>query len=204
MARFPVLGVTGGIGCGKSEVGRILRDLGVPLLDADEVAHRMLRPGTATCEAIVQAFGPDARGPDGGIDRARVAARVFANAEDRAALNRIVHPPVLREIRAWVAERRDREPLAVIVPLLYEVDVVEPWNAVVCVAARPEIARQRLRDRGWSDEEIERRLAAQWPLDEKARRADFVIWNNGTLDDLEHEVRTMWSNVMERSAGHDR
>lgn len=199
MVRAPAIGVTGGLGCGKSEVGRLLSARGVAVLDADAVAHRLLAPGTPTQKALVDRFGTRVLEADGQVDRTWLAEKVFGSSEERADLNAIMHPPVLDEIRQWVAERRGRLPLAVLVPLLYEVGLVDPWDAVLCVAANVDVAHARLRLRGWSDAEIGQRLAAQWPLAEKVRRADAVIWNNGTKAELAVAVEKTWNELSERS-----
>jgi len=198
-ARYPAIGITGGIGCGKSEVGRLLAERGVAVLDADEVARRQLEPGTPVHAALRRRYGAPVQAPDGTLDRAWLARRVFGDAAEREALNALVHPPVLGAIRTWVAERRAQGPVAVQVPLLFEVGLVDPWDAVVCVAADAAVVQQRLRARGWSDEEARQRLAAQWPLEEKMRRADYVIWNNGSLAELAAAVERIWNELRERS-----
>lgn len=194
-----VLGITGGVGCGKSSVGRLLERLGARVLDADDVARRQLDPGSEAYDAVVARF-PESRGPDGRLNRPRIAARVFADAGDRDALHAAVHPAVLREMRAWVREHRGAGPLAAIVPLLYEVGFTDPWDAVLCVAADPAVVADRVRARGWTAGEAARRQASQWPLDEKIRRADFVIWNNGSQAELEADVKRVWQELRKRSA----
>lgn len=199
MKRFPAIGITGGIGCGKSEVGRLLSGHGVAVLDADDVVHRMMEPGTPTHAALIARFGARVAGPDGRIDRPWLARLVFESAGEREALHAILHPPVLAALRKWVEERRAQGPVAVQVPLLFEVGFRDPFDAVICVAAEPGVVRERLKSRGWSDREMQSRLAAQWPLEEKMRRADVVIWNNGTLAELAAAVEQAWNELRERS-----
>lgn len=199
MAVQRALGVTGGIGCGKSEVARLLRAQGVPVLDTDDVAHDVLLAGTQVHRAVVERFGAAVLGADGEIDRARLGAAVFGDAGARETLNRIVHPVVMRETEAWLAARAPGAASAVVVPLLYEVGWLAPWRKIVCVAASEDVARQRLRARGWSDEEIDRRRGAQWPVEDKVRKADYVIWNEGSLAALADEVSRVWRQFSERS-----
>lgn len=187
------LGITGGIACGKSEVGRILTRRGVPVLDADDVAHRLLQPGTAVHRRVIRAFGPGVVGSGGSIDRTRLGAVIFADGKARERLNRIVHPAVRRERDRWLADMRHRHAaVAVIVPLLFEVGATKDWDAVICVAARRADMIARLRKRGHTATEAVRRIRAQWPLKRKIERSDYVIWNLGTRRELERAtLRTL-------------
>lgn len=183
-----VLGVTGGVGCGKSEVGRILERHGFAVCDADHLAHDAIAPGGEAYAAVVRRFGPQIVGPDGAIDRAALARIVFGDAAALADLNALTHPPARRALRRWLDGLPPDRDAAALVPLLFEAGWTDSWTAVICVAARTEIVRERLFRRGWSEEEIRRRIAAQWPLEEKIRRAGHVVWNNGTLTELEQNV----------------
>jgi len=151
------------------------------VLDADEVAHDVMRPGTAVARAVARAFGTDMMGPDGAPDRTRLAARVFADPAARARLNALVHPAVLRRCRAWrAAQRRVRKPSLTIVPLLFEVGETADWDAVGCIAARRDTILRRLRARGLNARDAAARLRAQWPVRKKSAAADWTIWNDGT------------------------
>lgn len=194
------IGLTGGIGCGKSEAARMLRSIGVPVRDADAVVHALLAPGTNVYRRVVQRFGRDVLKRNGRIDRRGLGRRIFASQREREALNAIVHPAVRREIDRWLAVQRLRGRRAVaVVPLLYEVGWLEPWDAVVCVTAPRDVVLQRLKQRGLNRSEARARLAAQWPVAEKARRADYVIRNSGTLRDLRRDVLKVWKDIRERS-----
>lgn len=188
------VGWTGGIACGKTTAATILAEgLGVAVLDTDRVAHDLMEPGTAVYRRVAEHFGPSVIGPDGRIDRRGLGARVFEAPEQREALNRMVHPAVRRAWREWLAERaRCGEPGVVVIPLLFETGAAEEWDAVVCVAAADETMMRRLLDRGWTEEEARRRIAAQWPVEEKVRRADYVIWNDGDLAALRDRVFETW------------
>lgn len=194
--RTVVVGLTGGIGAGKSTVAGILRNHGVAVLDTDDVARDAIEPGGPAYEAVVRAFGPGVVAGDGAIDRDALADRVFRSDEDRARLNAIVHPAVREVWERWMAERRQAgESAVVVIPLLFEVGATEGWDAILCVTADEEIALERLRARGWTDGESRRRMAAQWAPAEKRDRSDFSIENNTTLDHLEREVMETWRRM---------
>lgn len=199
------IAVTGGPGCGKSAVAQILRHDGVPVLDADDVARDVVAPGGRVLAAIADRFGGAVIGPDGALDRRRLAGMVFGDAPALAALNEIVHPPVRAAMRQWVAEQRAAgRACAGVIPLLYEVGADGEWDAVICVAAEDGISAARLRARGWTDEEIGRRRAAQLPLAVKRSRADVVIENNGTLEVLAARVRAAWRRILEKESRNGR
>jgi dephospho-CoA kinase len=188
--------LTGGIACGKSEVQRCLEAAGVPVLDTDRVAHEVMEPGGAAYSSVVGRFGKAILEPDGRIDRQRLARRVFAERTALEALNRSVHPHVERRWRAWLAARKaDGESAVVAIPLLFEVGAADGWDAILCVAARRRDVLGRLRQRGLRDEEAQRRLAAQWPIEEKMKRSDAVIMNDGSLAELAQRVRAVWRKI---------
>lgn len=190
--------VTGGIGCGKSEVAGVLARMGVPVLDADVVAREVVKPGGDALAKIARRFGHAVIAADGTLDRAKLASIVFADAAAREALNEIVHPPVRAAMRGWVDEQRAAgRHCAGVIPLLYETGSAGEWNLVVCVSSPDDVNRARLRARGWSDGEIERRRAAQLELEEKKKRADLNIENDGSLETLEARVRSAWNKILE-------
>lgn len=199
--RYPgglVIGVTGGIACGKSEVGRLLARAGVYVRDADQVAHEVMSaPDGAAYAAIVERFGPDVLRDDGAIDRKALGARVFVDQAEREALNAIVHPEVRRIWRAWAAQVvRENQVAAIIVPLLYEVRAEGDMDVVLCVSASPTRVAQRLAKRGLTSDEMKQRIAAQWPLKEKEQRADYVVRNNGTRDELAQATREVLQRIL--------
>ncbi len=177
-----LVGLTGGIATGKSTFAGALRALGVPVIDADELSRSAVARGTRALGAIAEALGPSAIGPDGELDRKRVAALVFADPGARARLEAIVHPAVRAAMRAETERLAAQgHPIAFYdVPLLYETGLERELEAVAVVWAPREAqaARMRARD-GFTEEEIRARLAAQLPIDEKAARADFVVLNDG-------------------------
>jgi len=155
------IGITGGIACGKSEVGRALRRRGVPVLDADRVARDVLRPGRPAYRAVVRRFGRSILRRDGTIDRAALGRIVFDNDAERAALNARVHPAVLRAVGVWLADAtRRRLAAAVIVPLLFETGSESMFDVVVCVGAPRREVLRRLRARGLTSRDADRRICA--------------------------------------------
>ena len=186
-----VLGVTGGIACGKSEVGRILEDLGFDVCDADLVAHGLMKKGTPLFQQLVNFFGNHILSGDGEISRPILGEIVFDNPMQREALNRLVHPVVREALEGWINERhRLGLPGAVLVPLLFEsgMDTLD-LDVVLCVSCPEELVFRRLEQRGLNRVEAERRIDAQMPLEEKERRADFTVPNAGTLQELKEETR---------------
>jgi dephospho-CoA kinase len=177
------IAVTGGIACGKSALARFLQEAGCAIWDADEVVHRLEAPGGVAVQPITNAFGADVLASAGGVDRAALGALVFRDAAALRRLNAILHPLVLADLREWL-ELSGQDIRVAVIPLLFEVGWDRGWDAMVCVTCRPEVQMARLAARGMTPDAARSRLAAQLPLDEKARRATYTLENNGTLDDL--------------------
>ena len=193
------VGLTGGIGSGKSEVTRRLAALGAYVVDADVLAREVVEPGTPGLAAVAAEFGAEVLRPGGSLDRDRLGAIVFADPAARARLNAIVHPLV----GAATAERFAAAPADAIVvhdvPLLVEVGLAAAYDVVLVVAATPETQGSRLvRARGMSADEARSRIAAQAPLADKLAVADFVITNDGSLDDLDRQVQAVWLALQDR------
>jgi dephospho-CoA kinase len=183
--------LTGGIATGKSYVLDRLRLHGVPCLDADDLAHGVMAPGTEATQAIAARFGLDVLDAAGAVDRRKLAPLVFADASARRELEAIVHPPVYRAIeagfRAFGLMGGSR--VAVVgVPLLYETGHAGDFSQVVATTCPPEVQLARLRERGLSKLEASQRVAAQMPAAEKAARADFVIRTDGTFAETDAQV----------------
>lgn len=186
--------VTGGIACGKSLLTAFLRELGLRVLDADDVVHDLEGVGGAAVPALVARFGREILASDGAIDRARLAARVFASAEQRCALEAILFPLVRKRLSAFAAGPASPQaaPPLVVAPLLYEAHFETDYDTVVALVSSPEVQIQRMMEtRGYSREHAEARLAAQMPAAEKAARADYVIVNDSTAAHLRDEARRL-------------
>lgn len=190
MSGMFVLGVTGGIGAGKTTVARALADRGARVLDADRIVRELYRGGRLP-DRIAQRFGPRVRARDGSIDRAALAAAVFNDPAARNDLERIVHPTVRdaieKQLAAWSSERF-RGIVVIDAALLVESKYRYPLDALLVVVASEETRLARLRERGVPEEDARRRMAAQAPDDVKRAAADFVIENDGTLEDLERAL----------------
>ena len=191
------IGLTGGIACGKSEVGRILEREGAQVRDADLLAHEMIRRGRPLFESVVKQFGLEIIGADGEIDRRILGRMVFADAAKRKVLEAMIHPAVIRELREWViGETAQGRNAVAIVPLLFEVGWMDLWDVVVCVAAPENLVVERLKRRGLSEFDARARMAAQMPLEEKIRKARYVIRNDETLDHLKENTRKVWQEIV--------
>ena len=191
--------MTGGIACGKSTVADFWRQWGAEVLDADHVAHALIAPGGECAEAVAREFGARVRAATGGIDRTALGAVVFADPAARERLNRLLHPAVIRRMRAWAdGIRREGRIGVAVVPLLFEAGMEKEWDAVVCVAADEKTMLERLAARGLSPAEAKARIASQWPVREKRTRADRVIENNGSLAELENACRAVWNDLVEQ------
>lgn len=194
-----LLGLTGGIGCGKSEVGRMLRAAGVSLLDTDDVARAVMAPGGPAYADVVARFGEAILRPDGFVDRVKLGQLVFTDAEARTALNRMVHPHVHREWKDWARKEREQDRVAVvIIPLLFEVGADKEVDAVICVTAPEQMVVERLACRGLTPQQVRQRMAAQLPLSEKKKKADYVIENSSTMDALEEETQAIVQTILKK------
>jgi dephospho-CoA kinase len=193
--------LTGGIATGKTHVRRAFAAAGVPTLDADQIARDVVAAGTAAAEDIVRRFGASVRDADGSINRRALAGIVFEDPAARRDLEAIIHPAVYDAVEQWFRSLPAGTPMAAVeIPLLYESGHQGDFDRVVVAACPPEeqvrraIARDRL-----SEAEARARLAAQWPIEEKARRADYVITTTGTEDDTVRQVRDVIASI---ASGH--
>ena len=197
------VGLTGGIGSGKSEVSRRLAAHGAVIIDADVAAREVVAPGTPGLAQVAAAFGPEVLGPDGALDRERLGAMVFRDPALRAKLNAIVHPLV----REWMtaAERAAAEAAAATgrdlivvhdVPLLAESGRADGFDLVIVVDVPPELQVERLvSERGMTPDQARARMAAQAGRDQRLGLADLVIDNSGSLDDLDRRVGEVWAGL---------
>jgi dephospho-CoA kinase len=195
------LALTGGIATGKSHVRATFESLGVPTIDSDVLARKAVEPSTPGFDAVVSRFGREVVAADGSLDRRKLGAVVFADEEARRALEGIVHPEVRRATEAWFAQLQDSDvPFAIAdIPLLYEVDRDRDFDAVIVAACSPALQLRRVMDRDdLSEEDARRRIAAQLPIDEKRRRADYVIWTDLSFEETERQVRRVHQLLRDR------
>lgn len=191
-----VIGLTGGIGAGKSTVAHLFAARGAVIIDADAIAHELQRAGTPVFAAIVGRFGEAVVGADGELDRAALASIVFADAAGRADLNAIVHPAVREEMAERMAAAPADRDIVLDIPLLVESTGRGGMDAVVTVEADPVLRVSRLvRDRGMTVEEAKARIDAQATRAQRVAFADVVIENDTTLDALETAVDAAWAEL---------
>src|SRR5712671_3278966 len=201
-----LIGLTGNIASGKSEVARMLADRGATLIDADVLAREAVRPETQALKDIVKRWGKDILKKDGSLDRAALRQIVFADQNELDALNRIVHPGVTRLRDREIARARERgDPIVVcVIPLLFERNIVEEFDAIILVdAPRPLRLERLVATRGLEETEAMNMIASQMPAELKRARADFVIENDGSLDKLERDVDALWSSLQRNAAGEE-
>jgi dephospho-CoA kinase len=190
-----VIGLTGGIGSGKSTVSAMLAERGAVVVDADAIVRELQQPGTPVFDAMVERFGREIVAADGTLDRAAVADRVFDDPAALADLNAIVHPAVGAEIARRLEELAPTDAVVVLdVPLLVESKNPYPVAGLLVVDVDPEVAVRRLVEhRGMREADVRARMARQASREERLARADHVIDNSGTLDDLAREVEEAWA-----------
>ena len=195
-----LIGLTGGIGSGKSTVARMLASRGAVVLDADVLARDVVEPGTTGFDAVVRRFGDGVVAPDGTLDREALASIVFADDGARDDLEAIVHPEVGRRIADAVATYADTDDVIVVdSPLLIETGAHDRFPMVVVVAASTDVRMGRLVARGMAERDARARMDAQMPMGDKAALADVLLDNDGTLADLERQVDRLWADLRERA-----
>lgn len=190
-----IIGLTGGIACGKSTISDMLYDLGAKVIDADQISHDLTKPGGDGLPAIREAFGSYVFYPDGTLNRNTLADIVFRDTEARDRLNAALHPQIVERMKADIEECRKMGALIVVldVPLLFEAGLQELADIVVCASASEERQMERLKMRdGLSPEQSMRRIQSQWPLKEKERLSDIVVNTDKPQDDLRAEVRKLY------------
>jgi dephospho-CoA kinase len=189
-----ILGITGGVGTGKSAVASILAQLGARVIDCDVIAHYLTSHDPSVLSAIVSTFGSESLTAHGALDRRRLGEIVFADPRLRHQLEQILHPPIAGVVQAnaqWA--KMSAHPLVVVIPLLYEAGMENLVEVVWVVTASREqqVERQLMRD-GLDREQAQKRIDAQLPLEQKKSMADLVIDNSGTLEDLRARVPLHW------------
>jgi len=196
------VGLTGGVACGKSTVAKMFADLGAHIIDADAITHDLYRPGEDVYQELVKRFGPEIVKPDGGLDRQKLATAAFDGGRVEE-LNKIVHPAVLRKQEQWLREIGVKDPYAVALveaALIFEAGAKERFDRMIVVTCKPSQKVARFGRRSGMNEadaraDVERRNKAQMPDEEKARRADFVIDNSGSVEETRHQVQRIYAEL---------
>jgi dephospho-CoA kinase len=185
-----LFGLTGGIGMGKSAAAQILERQGVPIVDTDLLARRIVEPGQPALAEVQRVFGDHLVAPDGQLRRDELARIVFSDPAARQKLESLTHPRIRQlwgqQVELW---RAQNQPVGIVViPLLFETNAEKEFDVTICVACSEVTQRKRLHERGWTPEEITQRIAAQLPIDKKIARADFVAWSEGSLGVLAEQL----------------
>jgi dephospho-CoA kinase len=185
-----VCGLTGGVGMGKSTAAGILRTRGAQVVDTDELARQLVQPGQPALAEIQTQFGKNLVAADGQLRRDELARIVFADAAARKKLEEILHPKIrerwLAQIETWRVE--NHKLAVVVIPLLFETKAESHFQKIICVACSAANQQKRLLERGWTSEQIDQRIAAQMPVEQKIARSDFVIWTDGGMDSHEEQI----------------
>jgi len=193
-----IIGLSGGIGAGKSTVARMLKKLGAVVIDADKIGHQVLKK-TEVIEKIRRRWGSDVLNRKGEVDRKKLARAVFDDEAELKALQRIVHPLILREIRKRIEEFREESESGVIVldaPLLHETKLDALCDAVIYVEANRRARANRLKEeRGWRMSEVLKREKFQLKPSQKRRLADYIVRNSGSLEETFRQVEELWKSL---------
>ena len=199
-----IVGITGGMGSGKSSLARALEERGATRIDADRIGHEVITSPTIRRD-ILTAFGEDLMNAAGNLDRRELGRRAFANEANYSRLNQIVHPPLVRELHQQIDRAKEpmgRNVVVVDAALIFEWGNLEPFDVIVVVDAKVELRIERLtRSRGFSKSEVRRRMAFQMPNRKKTVKADWVVVNNGNLNDLRKEAEKLWHRLRDLGPG---
>ena len=192
------VGLTGGVGAGKSTVAKLLAEHGAVIIDADAIAREVVEPGTPGFAAVVDAFGDEVVGADGALDRPKLASIVFADDEQRSRLNAIVHPLVGQRTTELMSAAPDGAIVVYDVPLLVESGLAEGFDFVLVVEASVPTRLARLAARGMPEDDARNRIAAQASDEQRRAVANAVVRNDGSLDDLRVQVEDVWQRIAGR------
>lgn len=193
-----IVGLTGSIASGKSTVAGFLREFGAHVIDWDQVARDVVEPPRPAWQAIVETFGDQVLNPDLTLDRAKLGKLVFNDAEKRKKLNRIVHPAIFDEDERLTAEVVARDPNAIVIkdaPLLIELGMQKRFEKIIVVFASEESQFKRLLGKGLTPEDARSRIASQIPVSEKLQYADYVVENEGSLEDTRRQVEKIYAEL---------
>ena len=185
-----IYGLTGGVGMGKSTASHLLEEMGIQSVDSDDLARQVVEPGRPALEEIKTQFGAGVLNQLGHLNRSKMASIVFGDKLQREKLESIIHPKVrelwMKQVTEWRSEKLSLG--IVIIPLLFEVEAEVEFDKVICVACTPNTQHKRLSDRGWSDDQINARVAAQMDVAEKMEKSDYVLWNESGKNVLREQL----------------
>ena len=193
-----IVGITGGIACGKSTVSKLLSKKGAIPINSDEIGHQLLKRGSPVMGALLETFGSDILDESGDVSRQKLGAIVFNDKAARERLNAIMHPPIVERSRSEANRLVTQDANCVVLidaPLLIEANSQDTVDVIVVVRASTQIQLQRLLDRSLSPAEAQARIDSQMPLSEKVKYADFVVENDGTLEELQRKVDGFWGEL---------
>jgi len=187
------IGLTGGMGCGKSTALGCFRNRGITVFESDRFVRDAFNRNQGLIDGLIEVFGMDVIDDEGRVDRARLASIVFSDTSKLDALEALVHPLVRA---AWQEEVRSHQSCLVVeIPLLFEKSLEHSFDTTICVALSASVQRQRLLERGMTEDDIQRRLARQWTLEEKMQKADIVLMNDGSIEHLQAQVDMVLSRL---------
>lgn len=201
MKKNLIIGLTGGIACGKTTVARLFQDFGADVIDADLVGHQLLREDPSVKEKLVATFGASILDSKNEIDRSKLGRIAFSSPDQLQALSKIVHPPIIERIKADIAKKSSSAKSIIVIDaaLLIELDLTYMVDFVVLVYADANTQMQRLMKRGLSYDDAHRRIKSQMPSHEKTRFADFIIYNNGSLSNTAKQAKEVWRALTEKA-----
>jgi len=195
-----VLGLTGGVGMGKSTSARFLQERGVRLIDTDQIAREVVEPGQPALAEIRAAFGPEVISADGRLRREQLAARVFSDPIQRGRLEGILHPCIRQKWLSQIDQFAAAAVLEVVVviPLLFETHAESRFDHILCSACSAAVQKKRLAERGWTDLQIRQRIEAQWPIEKKMALSEFVVWTDGSVEVHARQVERILGEIHAR------
>jgi dephospho-CoA kinase len=200
-----IVGLTGGIGSGKTTVAALFGQKGAFVIDTDEIAREVVRPPSSLLQTLRAEFGESVVGDDGQLDRNALARMIFSDERKRTRLNQLMHPEILKRVLSLIGTQPPNRVVVVVVPLLFESNFESNCDRVVAVIAPPDIRRQRIAERdGLTGSDIEARMRAQLPDAQYEQRADILVRNDGNLTALGHEVDRAWEKISDPRRPADR
>lgn len=190
-----IIGLTGGFGTGKSTVAHLFEELGAYVIDADQLAHEALLKGSDVFLQVVKLFGPSILSASGEIDRQKLAETIFKDPKQRKKLEALIHPYVFRRMEEQISQAEEHV-VILEVPLLFETGLDQRCDQVIVVDASDAAASERLKERGFSDQQRQARQAVQMLMDKKKKQAHFLINNNGSLKATKQQVAEVWRQII--------